>query len=58
MSEERSGARETLDEAREMREHEEQAKEHAETERRPGEAGGDDTDGPDQPTPFGGASRG
>jgi hypothetical protein len=57
MSEERSGARETLDEAREMREHEQQAMEHDAAEKRPGEPGRDDTEGPDTPTPWGGAGR-
>ncbi len=58
MSEETSGARETLDEAREIREHEQQAKAHDDAERRPGERGGGDSGDTDTTIPTGGPPQG
>jgi hypothetical protein len=58
MSEEHSGARETLEEAREMREHEDKAKEHDAAEQG-GSGGGlmsDDADRSEKPAPPGGMS--
>jgi hypothetical protein len=57
MSEDSSGARETLDEAREMRRHEDEAKEHDASERRQGDDTlSDDVDRAEKPAPPGGIS--
>jgi hypothetical protein len=57
MSEEQSGARETLEEARQMREHEDQAKAHDAAEQRQPEGSlSDDADRSEKPAPPGGMS--